>query len=134
MLAELNELEKARILFHWITAQRFDAKDAPEHKASDFEVDSLKRWFYLIRTKKETYASLFNKLCNHCGHQGSALCRTSSCREMICPTLKKITNFISKSQNADPCADSSHELRVAMSKAMGIIHSIRLTRIMALSS
>ena len=26
MIDELNDLEKARILFHWITAQRFDAK------------------------------------------------------------------------------------------------------------
>ena len=27
MIDELNDLEKARILFHWITAQRFDAKE-----------------------------------------------------------------------------------------------------------
>ena len=42
-------------------------KNAPEHTANDFEVESLKRWYYLIRSKKETYASFFNKLCNHCG-------------------------------------------------------------------
>ena len=48
-------------------AQRFDCNGVEDRVPGDFDHDSLKRWFYLVRTKKETYASLFNRLCSVCG-------------------------------------------------------------------
>jgi len=107
MLAELKQVEQMRILFHFITAQRFDAANCPaKTDAADFEKDSLKWWFFQLRNKNETYAALLSELCKICKIESK-----ENCRPLIC--LKRGLGLI--------VTDNHLRLSTVMSKAMDII-------------
>ncbi|XP_076823906.1 uncharacterized protein LOC143469916 isoform X2 [Clavelina lepadiformis] len=63
LIHQLSDLEKVRIIFHWVTAQNLNEINFPANISEDTPLGFL----YAIKLDKKTYAGLFERMCSAAG-------------------------------------------------------------------
>ncbi|XP_078586745.1 uncharacterized protein LOC144868426 [Branchiostoma floridae x Branchiostoma japonicum] len=63
LIHDLSDLEKVRMIFHWVTAQNLNEMSFGD----DVEDDSPAGYLKAIKEERQTYATLFERLCSAAG-------------------------------------------------------------------